>query len=71
MQAAGTYGERGFNGKSYPAITIGAAIPGALVILEAARTGRRSPAAAWFLVTGGFALAAFLVVVHGGLSLPG
>jgi hypothetical protein len=66
----GKHGETGANGEAYPVLTIGAALVGALVLLDAATTGRRAPAIAWCMVAGGFAMAALIVAVHGGLSLP-
>ena len=68
--AVGKHGETGWIGEGYPPMTLGAALAGALVLLLAATTGRRAPASAWFMVAGGFAMAAFIVAVHSGLSLP-
>lgn len=48
----------------------GLALAGALVLLVAAIEKRRPPVSAWLVTAGGFAMCAFLVVLHGGLSLP-
>jgi hypothetical protein len=48
----------------------GAAVAGALVLLQAAMTGRRAPLAAWLITGGGFAMTALTVAIHGGLALP-
>jgi hypothetical protein len=49
----GKHGETGAIGEAYPVITIGAALAGALMLLDAAMTGHRAPAVAWGLVAGG------------------
>jgi hypothetical protein len=63
-------GEGGAIGEIYPATMTGAAVAGALVLLQAAMTGRRAPLAAWLITGGGFAMTALTVAIHGGLALP-
>jgi hypothetical protein len=40
------------------------------VLLQTAMTGRRAPLAAWLITGGGFAMAALMVALHSGLTLP-
>jgi hypothetical protein len=69
-EVSGGPGEGGWAGETYPVMVTGLALAGALVLLVAAIEKRRPPVMAWLSVAGGFAVCAFLVVAHGGLSLP-
>ncbi len=67
----GKYGQGGVLGELYPATTTGTAAAGSLVLLVAAAAKQRPPLLAWLMTAGGFAVAALLVALHCGLSLPG